>query len=274
MAHRSNKEKRKGFTLIELLVVISIIALLIAILLPALNQARKAARNSVCLANEKSLITGLASYAADNDDHVPPSPGNFWNASQTWIAWQRFPPGYGGSDHTGEGWIHFGRLYKDGYFTAPEALFCPANESTPHQYPDSWGNLSLDPKGDTSGWGTQLWKRPTGYVYGIFSQLNIAPDLVNRQWRFGEMQRQTLATDIFFGNPLMGQDLAIWPHQNSLNVSFSDGSANSEPIEQDLIEIASTVGMASITAQDYFTFAMFEKFSGEPKYIDSYPALP
>jgi prepilin-type N-terminal cleavage/methylation domain-containing protein/prepilin-type processing-associated H-X9-DG protein len=62
--------KRNGFTLIELLVVISIIALLIAILMPALNKAREQATGSVCLANQKSLQLGYIMYADENDDRI------------------------------------------------------------------------------------------------------------------------------------------------------------------------------------------------------------
>jgi prepilin-type N-terminal cleavage/methylation domain-containing protein len=66
--------RRRGFTLVELLVVVSVIALLISILLPAVGQTRRQARILLCTSNVKQHGLGAQNYAAANDDVLPNSP--------------------------------------------------------------------------------------------------------------------------------------------------------------------------------------------------------
>jgi len=61
----------RGFTLIELLVVIAIIALLAALLLPALGNAREVSKRTMCSNNVRSLLIGLRLYLDDNSGHQP-----------------------------------------------------------------------------------------------------------------------------------------------------------------------------------------------------------
>jgi prepilin-type N-terminal cleavage/methylation domain-containing protein len=79
--------KKEGFTLIELLVVIAIIALLLSVLLPALNRVKEAGKRAHCLFNVKSLATAWVLYVQEND-------GRFPRALTSDDGWIRAIPGY------------------------------------------------------------------------------------------------------------------------------------------------------------------------------------
>jgi prepilin-type N-terminal cleavage/methylation domain-containing protein/prepilin-type processing-associated H-X9-DG protein len=67
-------KRRNGFSLVELLVVISILALLMAIMLPSLSQARHQAKLSICGSNLRQIGVAIQLYAGDYDDTIPFGP--------------------------------------------------------------------------------------------------------------------------------------------------------------------------------------------------------
>ena len=93
MPSRPQGRARSGFTLVELLVVISIIALLIAILLPSLKKARSQANRVKCAANMRGIVQASLTYAADDSEEIP-IPVNWRANMQPFTALDYF--GFGG----------------------------------------------------------------------------------------------------------------------------------------------------------------------------------
>ncbi|MBQ6474513.1 MAG: DUF1559 domain-containing protein [Victivallales bacterium] len=112
------KERQFTFTLIELLIVIAIIAILAAMLLPALSKARDKARAVQCINQVRSLGTFLLEYENDTEGFFPP--------------------------HWASSFSYAGILYNEKYMTDPRILRCPMIHMSPYndwgKQPGSWAS--------------------------------------------------------------------------------------------------------------------------------------
>jgi prepilin-type N-terminal cleavage/methylation domain-containing protein len=128
------RHRRNAFTLVELLVVIGIIALLISILLPSLNQARENAKATQCLSNIRQVGIAFMMYANENKGYIPSLTASRSARRPTdWLYWQR------GRDMKESNVARF--LNAGGAGVSTDALRCPSDNWESHLSP---GNAAAD----------------------------------------------------------------------------------------------------------------------------------
>jgi prepilin-type N-terminal cleavage/methylation domain-containing protein/prepilin-type processing-associated H-X9-DG protein len=217
--------ERRGFTLVELLVVIGIIALLISMLLPALNKAREQAKRAACLSNLRTIGQIMLIYAGENKDQIPLGTIKERYQEAYWLRLSgRFPS--------------WGVLYRANLMKAPEAFYCPSAQGDLfHQYDgiqNAWKPESANVRGGyymrpMSHDGTPvIWRdsntalRPAAPPVADETVDNTDPRA--KPWspypKLSKLKSRALASDIF-ATPHRIE----WRHKKGINVLQADGSA-------------------------------------------------
>jgi prepilin-type N-terminal cleavage/methylation domain-containing protein len=123
--HIMLRKHTHGFTLVELLVVISIIAVLLSILMPALNKVRDQARRTTCTTNIRQQGIAMVAYASENRNKYPAAPAPGWwpfgglanwtvaNGTPSWASGTYVPAGQMA-------------LFLKKYLISPEVFYCPS----------------------------------------------------------------------------------------------------------------------------------------------------
>ena len=194
---------RRGFTLIELLVVISIIALLIAMLLPAIKRAKEAGRDVTCRSNLRQLFVAIQAYTGEEQGFIPPHYNYF----------------------SGRAWFHLSPLHE-----VDSTAKCP-NEADPAHYSYGLTSYRSGRLGSTTDSTARGW-----FLYFVSAQLHEIefPSQVilsgDSEWYFF---MANFADSPYGTNYGEGHTAPDYRHLGEAytNLSYADGHVGSRSIE-------------------------------------------
>ncbi|MBN1787165.1 MAG: type II secretion system protein [Sedimentisphaerales bacterium] len=182
------KREKSGFTLVELLVVIAVIALLLAILIPAMHKAKETARRVVCATHVRQIGAGIAVYAENNDGVLPWYGGvdpSFKSPFTCKIDIPYNPAGDCPKDKEGHPFLAYrdtapgvlpdgslrpfrlACLYAAGIIDEPKLFYCPSETQPRYLYKNYIDPL---PPNTSKEWGT------------LPQKINTGPDAHGNQW--------------------------------------------------------------------------------------------
>ena len=216
--------QRTGFTLIELLVVVAIIALLISILVPSLNAARRQARALTCATNMRHVGTAVATYLAVNNGIYPPSYVYPTDADGNWSLRQDTTKQYGYSHWS---WFLYDRGNVDlKSFQCPEIQFGGHPRTNPGRDTSNW-NANEAQVDDTHGGppGTREDKQAPRMAFranaAIMPRNKFLPADFPGQQRYNQFVRENA-----FGDKAGRIVLVTESHEYFPAICVQDGSSN------------------------------------------------
>jgi len=236
-----------GFSLIELLVVISIIALLIALLLPSLERARMTARTVECLSQFRQIGVAHASYAIDHGDRLARTAGGNPQSPDSWTGWDFALADYMGAAFTNN-WnnrrtlkphpLSFpGGIGSTGRHLDELNVYCPSFERIPDRFARTPNQVWSEPTVATwvGFWGVGTM-RMNGWlgIYGASTHNNRNYQLPKPRARLSQLKGKTFLMSEAHSHGGYGSPTSLYynpNHEDLAPMLFIDGHVERRAFE-------------------------------------------